>query len=153
MKRPKRSITPGMPFCRIKHSETLEKDRRKREYKLTNLFDHFITLVQNKVLDFVGLQLLVLDQSQHSTRCSNNDMWAFLLVGENLEISRDGGTTVEDGCSDCGHEFGESGKLVSDLVRQFSGVTEDDDGDFTIDWLAIMWKKYHAKHVMSERKA
>lgn len=43
-------------------------------------------------------------------------MRTLFLASEQLLVGRDGSSTVEDTGSDVGHELGETGKLVSDLV-------------------------------------
>jgi len=87
------------------------------------------------VLDLGSVQLLFPDQSHHSSWGTDDNVWALFLVGEQFLVGRDGGSTVEYTGSDIGHELGETSKLVSDLVSQFSRVAENDDRDLSIDGL------------------
>ena len=99
------------------------------------MFQHLVAFVQDKVLDFGSVQLLVSDQSHGSTGSTDNNVRALLLVCEQLLVGGDGRSTVEHARSDIGHELGETGKLVSDLVSEFTSVTQDDDRDFSVDGL------------------
>lgn len=88
------------------------------------------------MLDLRGVELLVADESHHTTRGTDNDVRALLLGGKDLLVGRDRGSTVEDRGADLGHVLGETGELVADLVREFTGVTEDNNADLTVDRLA-----------------
>jgi len=90
--------------------------RDLKECRLTECFQHLVAFVKNKVLDFASVQLLLPDQSHHSSWSSNDNVRTLLLASEQLLVGRDGSSTVEDTGSDVGHELGETGKLVSDLV-------------------------------------
>ena len=61
---------------------------------LTQLLQHFVTLVQDKVLDVLGVEGLILDQGQDSSRGTNHNMGAVVL--QNLLILLDADTTKED---------------------------------------------------------
>lgn len=78
---------------------------RKTSPRLTELFKHLVTLVQDKVLYFARVELLLPYERHHSAGCTDNNVWALFLVVENLLVGRDGGTTVEYTGSDVGHEF------------------------------------------------
>lgn len=98
------------------------------------------------MLDLGRVQLLVPNQGGQTTWGSNNDMRASLLLGELLDIGRDGCSTVEDFGPDVGHELGESSELILDLVGELSCVTENDDGNFSINRFAgvsrvLTWQK------------
>lgn len=99
------------------------------------MFQHLVAFVQDKVLDFGSVQLLVSDQSHGSTGSTDNNVRALLLVCEQLLVGGDGRSTVEHAGSDVGHKLGETSELVSDLVSQFTGVAQDDDGDLSVDGL------------------
>ena len=108
-----------------------------RKKRLTELFQHLVTLVENKVLDLRGVELLVADERHHTTGGADNDVRALLLGGKDLLVGRDRGSTVEDGGADLRHVLRETRELVTDLVREFTGVTEDNNADLAVDRLAI----------------
>ena len=61
---------------------------------LTQLLQHFVTLVQNEVLYVLGVERLVLDESKDAARSANNDVGAVVL--EHFLILLYAYTTKED---------------------------------------------------------
>lgn len=106
-----------------------------RKKRLTELFQHLVTLVENKVLDLRGVELLVADERHHTTGGADNDVRALLLGGKDFLVGRDRGSTVEDGGADLRHVLRETRELVTDLVREFTGVTEDNNANLAVDRL------------------
>ena len=100
------------------------------------MFQHLVTLVENEVLDLRGVELLVADERHHTTRGTDNNVRALLLGSKDLLVGRDRSSTVENRGADLGHVLGETGKLVADLVREFTGVTENNNADLAVDRLA-----------------
>jgi hypothetical protein len=90
------------------------------------------------VLDGGAVESLVPDKGVESTGSSNDDVRALVLGLEDLGVGLDGGSTVKDRGPELGHELGESGVLVLDLVGELSGVAENDDGDLSIDGLDLL---------------
>ena len=60
------------------------------------------------------------------------------LVSQDLLVGLDGGTSVKDRGPDIGHVLGEPVELVLDLESQFSGVTENDGRDLSVDRLELL---------------
>lgn len=87
------------------------------------------------MLDLTGVELLVTDEGHSSARGTNNNVRALFLVGKNLLVGRNGSTTVKDTSSDIGHELGETGKLILDLIGKLSSVTENNDRNLAINRL------------------
>ena len=109
----------------------------------TELLQHLVTLVQDEHLDLGSIEALVSGQSVHSSRGTDDDVRALGLVGQDLLVGLDGGTSVKDRGPDVGHVLGEPVELVLDLERQFSGVTENEGRDFAIDRLELLKNSQH----------
>lgn len=90
-----------------------------------------VTLVNDERLDVSQTDGLFLDQRVQSTGGGHDDMGTSFLALQFFDVSLDWGTSVKDFGLDVGHVLRESGILVTDLVRQFSGVTDDQGGDLT----------------------
>ena len=65
-----------------------------RTWILTQLLQHFVTLIQDKVLDVLGVEGLVLDQGQDPPRGTHHDVRAVVL--QHLLVLLDADTTKED---------------------------------------------------------
>ena len=61
---------------------------------LTKLFEHFVALVENEVLEMFQVQLLAPDQGQDPARGTNHDMGAVGL--ENLLVFGDSHSSKKD---------------------------------------------------------
>lgn len=105
---------------------------------LTDLLEHLVTLVENKVLDARAIEDLVPGKRVHTPRCANDDVGALGLVFEQRLVLLDGGTAVDDRRPDIGHVFAEAGVFVANLVGQLTRVAEDDDADFAVDGLDLL---------------
>jgi hypothetical protein len=75
--------------------------------RLTELFEHFVALVQNKVLDTLGVETLVSSERVELPRGGDDDVRALSGLEEFL-VLLDGGSAVEDGGADVGHVLCES---------------------------------------------
>lgn len=129
---------------------------------LTKLLQHFVALVQNEMLDFLRVEVLVAGQGVKSPGSSHDDVWALGLVFEELDVLGDWGATEHDGSANVWHVTREAGVLVADLVRKFSGMAQNDHGDLSINRLQLLQGGEHkdcsfsvtglclAKHVHSK---
>ena len=82
----------------------------------TQLLQHFVTLVQDKVLDVLGVEGLVLDQGQDSSGGTDHDVRAVVL--QHLLILLDADTTKEDRDLDVVKVLTETLVLLVDLEGQ-----------------------------------
>lgn len=105
---------------------------------LTRLIEHLVTLVEDKDADAAKTQSLVTDKSLQTTRSTDNDVRAGLLVLERLHIGLDGSTTIEDTGLDVGHVLAEAVVLVADLVGQLTSVTHDNHRDLSVHGLDLL---------------
>lgn len=106
--------------------------------KLTNLLEHLVAFVENKVLDAARFEALVADKSVHSARRANNDVRTLCLVLEDGLVGGHGRAAVEDRGADVWHILGEARVLISDLVRELARVAEDDDAHFSVLGLNLL---------------
>ena len=104
----------------------------------TELLQHLVTLVQDEHLDLRTVKALVTGQSVHPSGSTDNDVRALGLVGQDLLVSLDRGTSVKDRSPDVGHVLGEPVELVLDLESQLSGVTQDDGRNLSVDGLELL---------------
>lgn len=106
--------------------------------KLTDCVQELITLVKNEVLDVAGIEALISNEGVQSTRSSDDNMRASVLVLEDLDILGLARTSVEDRSSDIRHVLAESSVFVLDLVSQLAGVAEHNDTDLASDRLDLL---------------
>lgn len=97
-----------------------------------------VTLINDEGLDVVQTDTLLLDKSVQSTWSGNDNVRTGLLVLQLLQVSGHWSTTVEDLGLDIRHVLGETSVLVTDLVGQLSGVTDDQSGDLTWNWVQLL---------------
>ena len=90
------------------------------------------------MLDVLQAEGLLLDQGEDTARGSDQDVGAELLVAEDILISLQGHTTIEDLGADLGQVLAETSILVLDLVSQLAGVAENDDRDLAGDGLDLL---------------
>ena len=93
-------------------------------------FQDTIALVEDKMLDVVELEGLLLGKAEDTTRGTDDDVGAVVL--ENVAVGLDGNTTVENSCLDLRKVLGETLVLVSDLEGKLTSVAEDEDGDLVL---------------------
>ena len=105
---------------------------------LTELFEHFVALVENKVLYVFGVQNFVAGEGIETTRGGHDDVRAAGLVAEGLGVLDDWRSTVEGADADVGHVLCETRVLVLDLERQFTRMTEHDDSNLAVDRLKLL---------------
>lgn len=94
---------------------------------LTNLVQHLVTFIQNECLDIAQRELLITDQGIETTRSTDNDVGERLLVRQDFNVLLDRSASVENCSLHIGKVLAESGILVLDLVRQFTGVAHHKD--------------------------
>ena len=90
------------------------------------------------MLDVAGIEALVSNERVQATRCSDDDMWASVLVLEDFDILGLAGTSVEDRGPDIRHVLAESSVFVLDLVSEFTGVAKDNNADLASDGLDLL---------------
>ena len=83
---------------------------------LTQLFQHLVTLVKDEMLDVLGVEGLVLHQSQDATGGPDHDVRAVVLQG--LLVLLDADTTKEHRDLDVVKVLAESLVLLVDLEGQ-----------------------------------
>ena len=87
--------------------------------ELTQLLQHFVALIQDKVLDVLGVERLVLDQGQDPPRGTHHDVRAVVL--QHLLVLLDADTTKEDGDLDVVKVLAETLVLLINLEGQLPG--------------------------------
>lgn len=87
---------------------------------LTQLLQHFITLIKHKVFDVLQAEALVVDEGQGTSRSSDDNVRTVLL--QDFLVLLDGQATKEHGHLDTGHVLGEALILFADLEGQLSSV-------------------------------
>ena len=110
----------------------------KRKNKRTGLVKHLVTFVKDEHADASETQGLVADEGLETTRSTDNDMGASILVLEGLHVGLDGRTTVEDASLDVWHVLAEAVVLIANLVGQFTSVAHHHNGDFAVDGLDLL---------------
>lgn len=106
--------------------------------RLTKLLEHFVALVQSKVFDILGIQNLVSSEGIQATRSSHNNVWAPVLVTKDFRVLLYGSTAIEGVDPYVRHVLGKPRVLVLDLEGEFTGVTQDNDGNFAIHRLQLL---------------
>lgn len=92
---------------------------------LTQLLQHLIALIKNKVFDVLQAEVLLEDECADTPGGSHNNMRAVLF--QDLLILLDGHATEEHRYLDGGHVLGETLILFADLEGQLSSVAHDKD--------------------------
>ena len=108
---------------------------------LTQLLQHLVTLVQNKVFQILQTQLLALDQGEDAARSSNNNVRTVVL--QHLLVLGDGHASEEDSDLDILEELAEPLILLADLEGELPGVAHDQHRDLTIHWLNLLERGQH----------
>lgn len=90
------------------------------------------------MLDVLQVEGLLFDQSQDTAGGSDQDVRAELLVAENILISLQGRTAIEDLRTNLGQVLAEAGILVLDLESQLTSVAENNNGDLAGDGLDLL---------------
>lgn len=105
---------------------------------LTDLVEHLVALIENKLLDAAESKMLVSNKRIETSWCGDNDVWVGLLLVQNIDVILDWSTTVEDRSLDVWEVFAESCILVLDLEGQLTCVAHDEDRGFTGDRLDLL---------------
>lgn len=91
----------------------------------TNLIQHLVTLIEDKLLDVSKAKVAITDQCIHSSWSSDDNVRVGILVLDRVDILLHVDTTVEHGDLDLGQVLAEASILVLDLIGQFAGVAHD----------------------------
>jgi hypothetical protein len=94
---------------------------------LTWLVQHLVTFIEDEVLQACKSELLVTNKGVNTSWCAHNDVGVGVLVGQDVDVLLDRGTTVEHGDADVRQELGKAVVLVLDLESQLTGVAHDQD--------------------------
>ena len=90
------------------------------------------------MLDSFWIEGLISSEGVETTGSGNDNVRAFGLVLEELNILLHRSTTVEDAGADIGHVLGETAVFALDLVSEFTSVAHDEDGDFACDRFELL---------------
>lgn len=121
------------------HTKHKENRANQSEVEaLTKLLQHFVALVQNEMLDFLRVEVLVTGQSVESSRSSHDDVRALGLVLEDLNILGNWSATKYDGSANVWHVTREACVLVADLVCKLSSVAQNDHRDLSVNRLQLL---------------
>lgn len=105
---------------------------------LTKLFEHFVALVQYKVLHVFGVQNFISRKGVQPAGGGDDDVGAFGLVSQGFRVFGHRGTAVECADPDIGHVLGETRVLVFDLEGEFTGVAKNEDRHLAIGGLQLL---------------
>lgn len=97
----------------------------REEHPLTELFQHLVALVEDKVFDVLETKVLVADEGEGATGCAHHDVRA--ILAEHLLVLLDGQAAEEHGTLDAGHVLGEALILFANLEGQLACVAHDED--------------------------
>lgn len=92
---------------------------------LTQLLQHFITLIKHKVFDVLQAEALVVDEGQCTSWSSDDDVRTVFL--QDVLVLLHGHATEEHGHFNAGHVLGEALVLFADLEGQLSSVAHYKD--------------------------
>lgn len=109
--------------------------------RLTELFEHLVTLVKDEMFNVFGVQDLVSSEGVQSTRSGDDDMRAFGLVFEDLGIFGDGRASIECADTDIGHVLSKASILVLDLECQFTGMAQNEHRHFTVHRFELLQRR------------
>ena len=108
----------------------------------TDYFEHFVTLVQDKVLQVFEFEHAFLYKCKNPPRSSNDHMRAVRSL-EQFNLLTDWLTTVDNFSADLRHILLEPCKFVLDLIGKLAGVTQDQSRH--VFWLLVHLVEY-GKH-------
>ena len=111
------------------------------ETKHTQLLKELITLIKDKELEVIELEIARLDQLQHAARGANDDVGSVGL--ELLLVGRDRHATVDDKRLDVAHVLLESVELLADLVGQLARVAQDKRLHFSGHGVDLVERRQH----------
>ena len=106
--------------------------------RLTKLFQHLITLVQNKMLHVLCVENLVPCKSIQTAWRGHNDMRAFAFVAEYFSVLCDWRTAIKSVDTNIGHVFSEAGVFVFYLESQLPSMTKHENRHFSIHRLKLL---------------
>lgn len=102
------------------------------------MLEHFVALVENKVLDVLGIQDLVADEGVQAAGGSDDDVGALGLVLDELGVLGHGSATKERADAHVGHVLRETRVLVLNLVGKLTRVAQNYHRDLAVDWLKLL---------------
>ena len=106
------------------------------ETVLTKLFQHFIALIKDEMLDVFEVEDLLSAESERPSRCSHDDVRTVALDG--LLVLLDAHAAEEHAHLDGRHVLAEPLVLLGDLERQLASVTHDQHRDLTVDGIELL---------------
>lgn len=119
---------------------------------LTGLVKHLVALIENKDADTAKAECLVADKGLETTRSTNNDVRASLLVLQGLHVGLDWSTTIEDTSLDVGHVLAEAVVLVANLVSKLTSVAHDHNRNLAINRLNLLQSGEHKDGSLTETR-
>jgi hypothetical protein len=102
------------------------------------LFEHFVALVQYKVLHVFGVQNFISREGVQPTGGGDDDVGAFVLVSQGFRVFGYRGAAIEGADPNIRHVLGETGVLVFDLEGEFTGMAENEDRHLAIHRLQLL---------------
>lgn len=115
-----------------------DSSHESRGQQPTNLVEHLVAFVEDEDAHAAETKNLVTDQRVETTRGSDDDVRAGVLVLDGLNILLDGSATVEDTGLDVRKVLAETVVLVADLERQLTSVAHDENGDLAGNRLNLL---------------
>ncbi len=102
---------------------------------LTDFLEHFVALIEDEDGQVWEIEVLLVDQSKNSTRCSYNNVWG-IHTFEKVNMFLDWLSTVYNLCLNSWKMSGESVELILDLVCKLSSVAKNQ----CWNWFRVFWQ-------------
>ncbi len=126
----------------IKRRKGLRENELKHLFfLLTQLLQHLVTFIQNKVFDMLQIQCIRSNKRQDTTRRAHYNMRAVLF--ECVLVLFDTNTTKKHAHFHRWHIFTKTLVLFAYLKCQLSRMTHDKHRDLTIYWLKLLQSRQH----------
>lgn len=104
--------------------------------QLTQLFQHFVALVEDEMLQVLQVELLVADESENAAGCADDDVRDGGL--KSLLVLLDRHAAEEDRNLDARHVLAEALVLLADLECEFARVAHDQHVDLIVGGLELL---------------
>lgn len=104
--------------------------------KLTQLLQHLVALVEDEMFQVLQVELLVADESENATGCSNHDMRCCCL--QSFFVLLDRHATEEHSNFNARHVLAEPFVLLADLEGQLASVAHDQNVDLIVCRLQLL---------------
>ena len=121
----------------------------RNSQRLTKLFEHFVALVQDEVLDFGGIENLISDEGVETAGGGDHNVRALGLVSESVGVLRHRSATEERVDADVWHVLRETRVLVLNLVCELARVAKNNDRDLAVDRLELLQRCEHENSRLS----